>query len=287
MWPLLASVVSIKFDKPTSRSFMKLLQHWQEYVIEAAGLGVFMVSAGVFATILYSPASTIAQNLANQALLQGLLMGVAMGVTAIGIIYSPWGKRSGAHINPAVTITFFRLGKIEPWDTFCYIIAQFIGGLAGVLLVAILPWFSLHFTNPENVNYAVTIPGSYGWLVAMIAEFIISFGLMTMVLFTSNNEKLAPYTGIFAGFLVATYITFEAPISGMSMNPARTFASSLPADTWNWFWIYYFAPPLAMLSAAEMYLRIGNQKRQDICCKLCPNSETPCISEECCTKCRL
>jgi aquaporin Z len=256
------------------------LEHWREYLIEAWGLGTFMVSAGVFATLLYSPNSPIWQIIPNE-FLRGLIMGIAMGLTAIAIIYSPWGKRSGAHINPAVTITFFRLKKITLLDTLGYIFAQFVGGLLGVLLVAAI--LRNLFTNPP-VNYVVTVPGSWGLFAALAAEFILSLVLMLMVLVTSNNDRLSKYTGIFAGILVATYITFEAPISGMSINPARTFASALPAQIWTAFWIYYFAPPLAMLLAAEIYLRYRG-KPKTICYKLCPNGEQPCIATKCCGSC--
>jgi len=253
------------------------LEHWREYLIEAWGLGTFMVSAGVFATIIYSPELPFSELFPNN-FTQALSMGIAMGLTAIAIIYSPWGKRSGAHINPAVTITFFRLKKISALDTFAYIISQFIGGSLGVLLVISLLGNS--FTNPP-INYVVTVPGKWGLSAALIAEFILSFGLMMMVLFVSNHQWLSKYTGIFSGILVATFITFEAPISGMSINPARTFASGLPAQVWDGFWIYYFAPPLAMLSAAEIYLRYA-RKPKIICCKLCPNNEQLCIATKCC-----
>ena len=226
------------------------LEHWREYLIEAWGLGTFMVSAGVFATIIYSPDLAFSALFPND-FAQAIAMGIAMGLTAIAIIYSPWGKRSGAHINPAVTITFFRLKKLSVLDTIAYIISQFIGGFLGVLLVISLLGNS--FTNPP-INYVVTVPGKWGLFAALIAEFILSFSLMMMVLFVSNNPRLSKYTGIFSGILVAAFITFEAPISGMSINPARTFASGLPAQVWDGFWIYYFIPPLAMLTAAEIYL---------------------------------
>ena len=63
------------------------------------------------------------------------LIGVAMGLTAIALIYSPWGKRSGAHMNPSVTLTFWRLGKIKSIDALFYIVFQFLGGWVGVALV--------------------------------------------------------------------------------------------------------------------------------------------------------
>lgn len=205
-------------------------------------------------------------------------MGSAMGVTAMAIIYSPWGKRSGAHINPAVTLTFFRLGKIAPADALFYVLAQFMGGWLGVLLVVGL--LGEAFTSLP-VNYAVTVPGAWGWLAALVTEIILSFGLMIMVLIVSNNSRTQQYTGFFSGLMVAMYIFVAAPISGMSINPARTFASALPAHEWSSFWIYYFAPPLAMLAAAQIYKNITQCSPREICGKLCPNTETPCPCIDC------
>ena len=135
-----------------------LRHHWPEYLMEAAGLGIFMILAGVFGTILEYPGSPIRQAIADP-LLRRSLMGIAMGLTAIGIIYSPWGKQSGAHINPSVTLTFFRLGKVEPWDALFYVGSQFLGAVAGVLLAAaVLGVLLAH----SSVNYVATVPGSGG-----------------------------------------------------------------------------------------------------------------------------
>src|SRR5713101_2658420 len=105
--------------------------HWPEYFIEAWALGMFMVSAGVSTLLLESPASSLHTAIPD-AFLRRLLIGAAMGLTAIALIYSPWGRRSGAHMNPAVTLSFLRLGKIAPSDAVFYIFAQFIGGTLGV-----------------------------------------------------------------------------------------------------------------------------------------------------------
>jgi aquaporin Z len=254
-----------------------LRSHWPEYLMEGAELGLFMVVAGTLATVLFSLASPIPTWIPGQ-FLRGALMGIAMGTTAIAIIYSPWGKRSGAHFNPAVTIAFFRLGKLTPWDALFYVLAQFIGGAIGIFLVAVI--IGEPFTNLP-VNYIITVPGSRGWLAALVTEALLAFTLMSMVLVVSNNPKLHNRTGLFAGILVAFFVTFAAPISGMSINPARTFASAVSAQVWTAFWIYYFVPPLAMLAAAEVYQQVTKQRSHDICGKLCPNTETRCICTTC------
>jgi aquaporin Z len=201
-------------------------QHWPEYLMEAAGLGLFMLSACTFGTLLESPASPVRQALPDP-FVRRFLMGLAMAVTAISIIYSPWGKQSGAHLNPSVTLTFFRLGKVASWDALFYVTAQFIGGMAGVLLAEMVLGQAL--AEPP-VHYVVTMPGVGGPWAAFLAEVVITFLLMSVVLTVTNTPRLARHTGLFVGTLVATYITLEGPLSGMSMNPARTFGSALPAQ---------------------------------------------------------
>src|SRR5262249_35348687 len=193
--------------------------------------------------------------------------------TAIGIIFSPWGKRSGAHFNPSVTLTYFRLGKVKPWDAAFYILAQFIGGIIGVAIAILL--FGKAVADPK-VNYASTRPGPRGPLAALVAEVLISFVLMSVVLRISNTRKLARWTGLFAGVLVATYITFESPISGSSMNPARTFGSAFGARVWMSLWIYFVAPPLGMLLAGEVFTR-AKTGRTAACAKLHHHNGQRCI----------
>jgi aquaporin Z len=250
-----------------------LKAHWPEYLIEACGLGAFMVSACLFVALLEYPWSPVREAI-DDPFLRRALIGAAMGLTAIVIIYSPWGNRSGAHLNPAVTLTFWRLGKIAGWDALFYALAQCVGGVAGVLISARI--LGEPVISHVLVNYAVTMPGESGVLAALLAEAGISFGLMLTVLLASNRPALNRYTGLLAGALVAVYIAFEAPLSGMSMNPARSLGSALPAGVWSGLWIYFVAPPLGMLLAAEAYLR-AQSARPVLCCKLHHDNPERCI----------
>jgi len=246
--------------------------HWPEYLMEAAGLGLFMISAAVMTSLLEYPHSPL-YPLLPDPVVRRVLIGIAMGLTAIGIIYSPWGKRSGAHLNPAVTMTFFRLGKIQGLDALFYVLAQFAGGLIGLLLASLA--IGMAIEHP-TVNYVVTVPGLDGAGMAFAAEACISFGLMLVVLIVSNHTKLNVWTGVFAGVLVAIYIALEAPFSGMSMNPARSFASALPAHLWTDFWVYLTAPFFGMLLAAECYVRFPGA-RLVLCAKLHHHNDQRCI----------
>jgi aquaporin Z len=249
-----------------------LREHWPEYLMEAAELGIFMFSACGFGVLLEHPDSPVRQMLADP-FVRRMLMGLAMGLTAITIVYSPWGKQSGAHFNPAFTLTFFRLGKVARHDAVFYVIAQFIGGITGVLIAAAL--FGRLLANPA-VNYVVTLPGASGVAVAFMAEVVITFILMAVVLLVSNNQRVASFTGLFAGTLVAMYITFEAPFSGMSMNPARTFGSAFPAQVWTALWIYFSAPLLGMLAAAQVYIKTKSANAVK-CAKLHHQNNKRCI----------
>jgi aquaporin Z len=248
-----------------------LRQHWPEYLIEAWALGAFMVSAGLFATALDYPGSPLHNAIADETLRRAL-GGIAMGLTAIALIYSPWGKRSGAHMNPAITLAFLRLAHVARWDAVFYILAQFIGGTLGVLLVRSL--LGDAFAQPP-VAHAVTMPG-HGASIAFGAEFGISFLMMTMVLRVSNSERYMRYTGLWAGLLVALFISFEAPYSGMSMNPARSFASAFPAGQWDGLWIYFIAPVLAMQAAATLHVKLRGVASIR-CSKLLHTADQRCI----------
>ena len=244
--------------------------HWPEYAIEAWALGTFMVSAGLATALIEQPDFGIRPLIANGDV-RRLLIGIAMGVTAIALIYSPWGKRSGAHMNPAVTLTFLALGKVRRADAVGYIGAQFVGGVAGVALVLAL--LGERFAAPP-VAFVLTRP-THGPRLAFALEWLISCVLMTVVLALSRRERLARYTGLVAGGLVATFIALEAPYSGMSMNPARSFASAAVAGDWTNLWIYFVAPPLGMLTAAFVHTKRGAVGAG--CAKLVHDGDVRCI----------
>jgi aquaporin Z len=244
--------------------------HWPEYLIEATGLGVFMIVAGLCVVLLEHPASSLSQAIPSPDLRRAVI-GIAMGSTAVAIIYSPWGRQSGAHLNPAVTLTFLRLGKVTPADALFYALAQFTGGAAGTLLMAAV--LGDLFTLPP-ISAVATLPGRPGELVAFGAEVAIAFIMMSMVLAANASARLMRWTGVCAGLLVAIYIAFEAPLSGMSLNPARSVASALPSGVWRGIWIYMTAPPIGMLLAAELHLRLGGKTP---CAKLNHFTKRRCI----------
>lgn len=245
--------------------------NWSLYVFEGLELAIFMLSACASTVFLFDPAYP-ALHLLPSAVLRRALMGVAMGATAVLIIHSPMGKRSGAHFNPAITLTYLRLGKIAAWDAFFYVLFQFIGGVFGVAVAAIFLGSSL---AKPTVDYAVTVPGRYGTGAAFFAEIFMAALLMGVVLWMTNQVSLANYTSYSVGVLIALYVLFFAPVSGFSINPARTTGSAVFANVWTAGWVYFTAPLVGMLGAAELYFQSYGADRI-LCAKLHSDQKYPC-----------
>lgn len=230
-------------------------RHWREYLMEAAGLAGFVLGAGLLTIFLEHPDFPAMQSHfggAENAIWRRVPLGLMMG-GYIALVIRLFGEKSGAHINPATTWTFFRLGKINFSNAVFYTLAQFAGAIAAAQLLkaALSEWFA----HPL-INFGVTKPmPPHDSMSAFVAEFIISFVLMFAILIVTSLRSLKKYVAPVSGVLIALYLIFEIPYSGMSMNPARSFAASLAANEWEHLWIYFVAPLLAMLLAAEIYVR--------------------------------
>jgi aquaporin Z len=248
------------------------MRHLPEYALEALGLGLFMVAAVAAATLLEHPASPV-RGAVPDPIARRALMGLAMGATSMALVYSPIGARSGAHFNPATTAMFYRLGRVSGGDLAGYVTAQALGGLTGLVLARLLfaPWIA----DPA-VRYVATSPGRWGDGAAFAAEVAMTFVLMSVVLRVANHPRWSRWTGVAAGGLVAFYITVEAPVSGMSLNPARSLGPSLATGELDRFWIYLLAPAIGMLAAAEVYVRERGLARV-FCAKLHHHTAARCI----------
>lgn len=231
------------------------------YFREALGLGIFMVSACFFGALLESTNTSWHDSLPN-ALVRNIIMGMMMGATALFIFYSPLTSPSGSHINPAASVSFWRLGKLCHWDLLFYVLFQYVGGTAAVVC---MQWVLGETLQAPPVNSVITIPGKYGQTGALITEFLIALITMLMIQFTSDHYKWKRYTRVFSSVLVCCWVIFAGPLSGFGMNPARTFASSWPSGRWDSWWIYQFIPVAGMLLATEIFLllkRITGKQKQ-------------------------
>jgi aquaporin Z len=205
-----------------------------------------MLSTCFFGTLLYSRDSPLHD---GSPIFRAILMGDAIALTTFLIIHSPFGHRTGAHFNPAVTLAFFGWG-VHRWDAGCYILAHFVGAVAGVARQIL----RMRLSAPP-VLYLVTLAGAYGNFAAFFGEFLLSALLMSVVLYASNHRLLVRFAPLFVALVTVSYFAFSSSISGFSVNPARSFSSALFAWIWQGVWIYFLAPCLGMLAAAALYVR--------------------------------
>ncbi|MBE7169768.1 MAG: aquaporin [Williamsia sp.] len=221
------------------------------YLMEAIGLGGFVIVAGILLIFLEHPSLPVMRSSLSQHLaLRRLILGIGMGsyITGASFLLS---KRSGGHMNPSVTLAFLSLKKMQPGVALLYILAQLTGAGCAALLLSKLAGGL--FSHPL-VDYNMHKPRPpHGEATAFVAEAIISFITMFLVLATTSSKRYNKYGPLVTGSCVALFITAELPFSGMSMNPARSFAAALAANDWRYLWIYCTAPVLFMLLAAEVY----------------------------------
>jgi aquaporin Z len=243
------------------------------YACELAGTALLLFW-GVTAVALMWGSGSPVPAIANPAL-RRLITGVLFAGGATAVVYSPLGQRSGAHINPAITLAFWHLGKINARDAAAYVAAQFAGAIAGVAAAA-FAWGDL----VRSVQYAATTPGQ-GWQSAgaFLAEAISTFVLALTIFVCVNKPRIAARTGLIAGSLVAFLVVIEAPISGTSLNPARSFAPALFVPIFRDQWIYFVAPTLGALVAAIIFRARWGEST--VCAKLYHTPKYPCPFDTC------
>jgi len=194
---------------------------------------------GTFALVFVGCGAVIVSSFDNSGL-NHLGVSAVFGLIVMVMIYS-LGNVSGAHINPAVSLGFFFAGRSKLNKTLFYIIAQIIGAISAALL--------LRFLFPENHSLGITTP-SGTVLQSFILEIVLSFFLMFVILNVSTGHmEKGIMAGIAIGGTVALEALFGGPVSGASMNPARSIGPALVSGQMQYLWIYLSAPVIGMLLA--------------------------------------
>ena len=244
-----------------------LRRHWPEYAVEAGFLALFVLAAGIVSAWLQAH-----DGAASDLGVRRLAAGVAMGFVLTAMIYSPWGRRSGTHLNPAITLAYLRLGKIGRWDACFYLLAQIAGGLLAVSLLrsgALLP-----AAVPPSLLSASMGPTGEG--IAFITELVLAGTAMLLVLYTSNHASWFRWTGALYGLLAMLIVACAAPLSGFGMNLARLLAVDLSGGFDAIRWFNLLPPLLGMQLAVEAY-RLFTGRTQVLCAKLAHNTRGHCI----------
>lgn len=250
-------------------------QQLNAYLSELAGTAI-MMAIGVGAIALFwAPGSPLPR--LEPERLRLLATGLIFAGGATLVVYSPLGRMSGGHLNPAVTCAFWRLGRINSRDAVVYVIAQTIGALVGVEAARLVAG-----DLAAAVELGMTRPGvGVSPLAACVFEIAITFALMFLILTFLNKPTLAPRTGIAAGSLVALLVVLEAPLTGTSLNPARSFAPALLMQHLDGVWIYLVAPPIGTLLAAAAWRGRWGARQALICAKLYHGGASPCQFAAC------
>ncbi|HEY0792937.1 MAG TPA: aquaporin [Chthoniobacterales bacterium] len=247
-----------------------LQKHWPEYFCEAALVALFVLADCLFTVFLKYGGSPFAP-LVTPSYLRRLCLGLALGGATVALVLSPLGRISGAHMNPAITLTFLLLRKIKPFDAAWYVIGQTAGVVLALVLLAVT--IPKPIMDPA-VNYAVSTPGPAGELAAFAGEFGIAFVLMFIVLWVNNTPFLARLTPWFAACLVVLFVLVESPLSGATMDPAFATVADAFGHVWTGWWLYVASPLLGMPLAAWAYSRT---RRSVYCAKLFHYSSHRCI----------
>lgn len=237
--------------------------HWQEYTAEMLGtaFNVFVgLSAVVFNMGKGSPMEHLIPSHSLRLLITGLMFAGSGSLFAI----SPLGKLSGAHINPSVSLAFWVQGKMHQHDLGGYIIGQLLGGLLGALLL-VRVWQGY----ATSVNNGMTLPGTgYSLWYVFLAEVVVTFLLVLSIFIFVSNRRLMRWTPLMTWLLVASMVWLESPISGTSLNPARSLGPAIVSWFWQDQWLYCIAPPMGALLAVGVFRLLGFSKREILTAKL-------------------
>ena len=222
--------------------------HPVEWLCELAGT-FFQLSVGLGIVVaLESPLSPL--NVAiPQPWLRLVLIGLELGLLAALVAVSPLGRRSGAHLNPSVTIGFWARGQTHLHDLIGFVAAQCIGAtLAAAAVVAVTgPW-------AEVASFARTEPRpGLPWWATLSIEVLLTFGLVFVILLMVSSQKTARFTPLGATVALMVLIPIGGPPTGASMNPARTLGPDVVSATFPSLWVYVVGPALGALLAAAVF----------------------------------
>jgi aquaporin Z len=250
---------------------------WHSYAAELGGT-FFMVAWGLSAVVFMMSASSPMNSLVPAYRVRLLLTGILFAAGGTLVVYSPLGQRSGGHLNPAVSLTFWMLGKMGGRDMALYSTAQLLGGLAGAGFVKILwgEWAA-------SVNAGVTMPAP--WISppgAAGVELLITGSLLWVILYFVSHPTLHRWTGFAAGAWVAFLVFAEAPVTGTSLNPARSLGPAVVMDDYRDLWVYFLGP-LGGAAAVALLWRpaIAAGMRSVFCAKLFHTDRYRCHLADC------
>ncbi|MCE1188342.1 MAG: aquaporin [Ignavibacteria bacterium] len=208
----------------------------KKYIVEFIG-AFFIVFCGTGAIIVH-------EAFTNSISQQGIAL--SFGLTVAVLIYL-FSEISGAHFNPAVSIVFWRFKRLSGTNVISYILAQLLGAVSAA--------FVLHIIFPGNRGLGATQPVGPE-IQSFLIELLFTFLLMLAILQASSSRRIESHTGLIIGGIIFLEALIGGPVSGASMNPARSFGPAVVSGNYHSLWIYLAAPVLGAMSAGQVFSRI-------------------------------
>jgi len=214
------------------------------FISEFFGTALLLLGGLSLVIFMFGAGSPMAELIPIVKLRQ-VITGFLFGSIGASIALSPIGKVSGAHINPAVTMTFWLFGKIEGRLAVTYILAQMTGAIFGCL--PLLFWGQMG----RSIEFGATIPGEgYSLQTVMLGEIITTFTMVSLLVIFIGFRQIRQFTPFMFPFLYAIMVPLEAAISGTSTNPARSLGPAVISGQWEGWWIYLIGPLAGALLAS-------------------------------------
>ena len=213
---------------------------------------VLVEAIGTFILVFAGTGAVMVNNI-SQGAITHLGISFVFGAVVAALIYS-LGHLSGAHFNPAVTLAFWTSGFFSKKQVLPYIFAQLLGSILASSL--------LRISLGNVANLGATMPLNGNWWQSFILEIVLTFILMFVILGSGLDRRAhIGFAGLAIGLTVALEAAFMGPITGASMNPARSFGPALVAGIWQHHWVYWVAPILGSQFAVKVYGIISHDFR--------------------------
>jgi aquaporin Z len=257
--------LTLLFGKKTAHYFARWQPlHWAEYTAELVGT-TFNIFVGLSAVVFDFGQGLPMEHLIPDPSIRLLITGLIFSGSGALFAISPLGKLSGGHISSSVTLAFWAHGKMHGQDAVGYIVAQFIGAILGAILMV-----SVWGKYAGSVYNGMTLPGAgYALWFVFLAEVFVTFLLVLSIFLFVCNHRLMRWTPLMTWLLITAIVWLEAPISGASLNPARSIGPAFVTGLWRDQWLYCIAPPLGALLAVAMFRLLSMGRRDVLTCKLC------------------
>lgn len=236
------SLKSIRYSQSNS-----IVQVWVRGVKPLASAVVIAEAIGTF-VLVFAGTGAVMVNHITQGAITHLGVSLVFGAVVTALIYT-LGHISGAHLNPAVTLAVWSGGFFPGHQVLPYLFAQSVGAIAAS--------FVLRLSFGFVANLGATLPLQDNWLQALVLEGILTFILMLVILGAGLDRRaLVGFAGIAIGLTVGVEATVMGPITGASMNPARSLGPALVGNLWQHHWVYWVAPIVGAQIAVLLYKRL-------------------------------